>query len=253
MQQLSLLQGADPRASWRVRTSARARRLSLRVYRDGVVEIVTPPRVAPQLIESFVARHREWIERKQRAAQPQRMDPFPPPELQLAALGERWSCMVETGGARARVRAVPAGSVGGELRLWQGAGEGAAGLQRVLRGWLAQRALTGFEAQLALLARDIGVAVEQLQVRWQRSRWGSCSTRGTVSLNGALLFQRPEVVRYLMVHELSHLRHMNHSARFWALVERHEPDWRALDRELLGGWVHVPSWLHGPGARGAGY
>ena len=58
-----------------------------------------------------------------------------------------------------------------------------------------------------------------------------------------LLFQRPEVLRYLMVHELSHLRHMNHSARFWAEVARHEPHWKALDRELLQGWRRVPSWV----------
>jgi hypothetical protein len=83
----------------------------------------------------------------------------------------------------------------------------------------------------------------RLQVRCQRSRWGSCSRRATISLNACLLFQRPEVLRYLMVHELSHLRHMNHSARFWAEVARHEPDWKALDRELLQSWVRVPSWI----------
>jgi predicted metal-dependent hydrolase len=57
------------------------------------------------------------------------------------------------------------------------------------------------------------------------------------------LFQRPEVVRYLLIHELSHTRHMNHSRQFWALVESFEPDYRALDRELLSGWQHVPSWM----------
>ena len=46
-----------------------------------------------------------------------------------------------------------------------------------------------------------------------------------------------------MIHELSHLRHMNHSVRFWDEVARHEPDWKALDRELLHGWRRVPSWI----------
>jgi predicted metal-dependent hydrolase len=58
-----------------------------------------------------------------------------------------------------------------------------------------------------------------------------------------LMFQRPEVVRYLMVHELCHRRHMNHSERYWRLVESFEPHWRALDRELLKGWRHVPAWV----------
>jgi predicted metal-dependent hydrolase len=89
----------------------------------------------------------------------------------------------------------------------------------------------------------MGVEPGRLQIRCQRTRWGSCSRRGTISLNVCLLFQTPEVLRYLMIHELAHLRHMNHSARFWSDVARHEPDWRALDRELLQGWRRVPSWM----------
>jgi len=89
----------------------------------------------------------------------------------------------------------------------------------------------------------MGVEPKRLQVRCQRTRWGSCSRLGTISLNVCLLFQPPEVLRYLMIHELSHLRHMNHSPRFWADVARHEPDWRSLDRELLQGWRRVPSWI----------
>jgi predicted metal-dependent hydrolase len=113
----------------------------------------------------------------------------------------------------------------------------------VLLNWLVERGRLGFEAPLRTLATQMAVRPARLQVRCQRSRWGSCSRRATISLNACLLFQRPEVLRYLMVHELSHLRHMNHSAHFWAEVGRHEPDWKALDRELLQSWVRVPSWI----------
>jgi predicted metal-dependent hydrolase len=82
-----------------------------------------------------------------------------------------------------------------------------------------------------------------MSVRRQRTRWGSCSTQGTISLNACLLFQSPAVVRYLMVHELCHRRHMNHSRRFWALVESLEPGWKPLDAELLQGWRKVPAWV----------
>jgi predicted metal-dependent hydrolase len=116
-------------------------------------------------------------------------------------------------------------------------------LRRVLVNWLVERARLRFEAPLRELAAQMAVRHGRLQVRCQRSRWGSCSRRATISLNACLLFQRPEVLRYLMVHELSHLRHMNHSTRFWAEVARHEPDWKALDRELLQSWVRVPSWI----------
>jgi predicted metal-dependent hydrolase len=97
--------------------------------------------------------------------------------------------------------------------------------------------------RLQRLADECGFSFARMQVRRQRTRWGSCSIGGTISLNICLLFLDPAVVRYLMIHELCHTRHMNHSRRFWSLVETHEPQYRALDRELLRGWQRVPRWV----------
>ena len=91
---------------------------------------------------------------------------------------------------------------------------------------LAQRELT---ARAVELARQHGVPMRRVTVRNQKSRWGSCSVRGTISLNWRLI-QVPEPVRdYLILHELMHLRNMNHSARFWAEVEKVCPDYRAAE------------------------
>ena len=108
---------------------------------------------------------------------------------------------------------------------------------------LKARAQDLFAPQLQQLAQLMDLRYRRLQIRLQRSRWGSCSTRGTISLNCCLLFQRPAVVRYLLVHELTHLRHMNHGSQFWSQVERYEPQWQLLDRELSRGWSQVPGWL----------
>ncbi len=112
-----------------------------------------------------------------------------------------------------------------------------------LRDWLMAAGRRGLEPWLARVAVETGLHFVRVQVRRQRTRWGSCSRTGTISLNVALLFQPPEVVRYLLVHELCHTRHMNHSTRFWRLVERHEPEWRRLDRRLVQGWREVPDWV----------
>jgi predicted metal-dependent hydrolase len=85
-------------------------------------------------------------------------------------------------------------------------------------------------------------------VRMQRTRWGSCSSSGTVSLNAALLFLEPAVVRYLFVHELCHLIALNHSRKFWCAVARYEPNYEALDRRLTEAWHEIPLWAH-PEAR----
>jgi len=238
LRQLQLWDVESSEHGWSVRQSARARRLSVRVFRSGGVEIVVPPRTPPRRVDEFVREHREWIERQRRRAAPAADWPLPPAVLSLTAIDEAWRCSAVASGARLGLHEL----AGGELQF-RGRLDDRARLRRLLVGWLVERARQRLEEPLRALGAQMGVAPGRLQVRCQRSRWGSCSRRHTISLNVCLLFQPPEVLRYLMVHELSHLRHMNHSARFWAEVARHEPDCKALDRELLQGWRRVPSWI----------
>jgi predicted metal-dependent hydrolase len=238
LRQLQLWDVDSTEHGWSVRQSARARRLSVRVFRNGGVEIVVPPRTPPRRVSEFVGEHREWIERQRRRAVPAVDWPLPPTVLSLTAIGEEWRCSAVASAGRVGLREI----AGNELQL-RGRLDDRVRMRRLLAAWLIERAHRGFEGPLRALAAQMGVAPGRLQVRCQRSRWGSCSRGHTISLNVCLLFQCPEVLRYLMIHELSHLRHMNHSARFWAEVARHEPDWKALDRELLQGWRRVPSWI----------
>ena len=86
-------------------------------------------------------------------------------------------------------------------------------------------------------AEALGVRPLRIDIRDQRSRWGSCSTRGTLSFNWRLVLAPLEVLDYVVVHELCHLLEPNHSRRFWKLVEARRPDWRT-HRD----WLHD----HGP-------
>lgn len=238
-QQLPLFGAGDHAADWRVRRSGRARRLAVRVFRDGTVEIVVPGRTGPAQVESFVARHRQWIERHRRRVPPLDLS-FPPARLELSALAESWQCAALSGDRPALgVRADGAG--GGILEL--GLDSGAVALRTALLDWLVGRAEDSLVPQLTTLAHSVGARLQRVQIRRQRTRWGSCSTRRTITLNCCLLFQRPAVVRYLCAHELAHLTHMNHAPKFWALVAQYEPQWRELDRELTQGWSRVPGWL----------
>lgn len=130
---------------------------------------------------------------------------------------------------------------GGTLRVRTPQGADAQVARALLR-WLAREAEGHLRDRLDSVSAETGLDYARMILRRQRTRWGSCSSAGTVSLNVCLVFQRPEVVRYLMIHELCHRRHMNHSPAYWKLVASLEPHWRALDKELLRGWKNVPAW-----------
>ncbi|MFO1427581.1 MAG: SprT family zinc-dependent metalloprotease [Steroidobacteraceae bacterium] len=230
-------------ADWRLRRSVRARRLTVRVFHDGRVVIVVPQRASERRVREFVREHRQWIAARvaealaTRARRP--VEAFPPQSIALLAFGEHWRLHLAGGRGAPRVRPAADGllEVRGELDPARGA------LRARLLAWLIGHARTRLEPQLADLSRASGLRYSRLSLRRQRSRWGSCSVRGTISLNVCLAFQRPEVVRYLMLHELVHTRHMNHSAAYWDCVAGICPGWQALDRELTDGWRLVPQWV----------
>ena len=230
-------QEASP--GWNVRISRRARRLSMRVFPGGRVEVVVPPGVGIPAIERFVVQHRDWAERRARefALLAPHVDEGRPARIEFALTGQHWQVNYEHAG-----RASVQDADDGVLRV-RGPDHSDRRVSQSLLRWLYARAEHEFAERLSGLSRELGIDYAQLSLRRQRTRWGSCSTRGTISLNVCLMFQRPEVVRYLMVHELCHRRHMNHSDRYWRLVESFEPQWRALDAELLKGWRNVPGWV----------
>jgi predicted metal-dependent hydrolase len=239
--QLPLWSAREECNRWQLRVSRRSRRLSMRVFPGGRIEVVVPPGTGMPAVERFVARHRDWAERRARelTLQAPAAGSRRPEQVRLALLDREWAVEYRHDGRR-RAQWLDAGD--GRLQLRLGSeSEGEAG--EALLKWLTALAGHHLSARLQHLGAELGIDYAQLQLRRQRTRWGSCSTRGTISLNVCLMFQRPEVVRYLMVHELCHRRHMNHSARFWRLVESFEPDWRALDAELLRGWRQVPAWV----------
>jgi predicted metal-dependent hydrolase len=230
--------GADAPPPCRVRVSRRARRLLIEVTPSRGVEVIVPPRQSRRRVASFVARNQGWI--AEVWAEVIRLFPGEvgaklPERLELRAFAEDWGVRAELGHEHVSVR----GRDGVLLLQAPDATLACRALQR----WTAQRARTEFLPRLADLANATGLRYQRVQVRGQRTLWGSCSTRGTISLNWKLAFLEPELVRYLMLHELTHLRHFNHSRAFWNLVGVFEPRARALDDQLDEAWTRVPKWV----------
>jgi predicted metal-dependent hydrolase len=238
--QLQLFDSRSAADRWTVRVSGRARRLSVRVYPGGRVEVVVPPGASPAAVQKFIGTHRQWIHRRVAdLSTAVAVDDSRPASVKLPAIGRHFAVEYEhSADSTARVRIA-----GENVLVVSGPLHSERAITAALRGWLADLAREQLGNELARVAAEGGFRYTRAQIRRQRTRWGSCSASGTISLNVCLLFMRPQVVRYLLVHELCHTRHMNHSAKFWTLVASFEADYRALDRELLRGWQSVPGWM----------
>lgn len=99
-------------------------------------------------------------------------------------------------------------------------------VKQVLENFYRRRAREYFTDCADDYAAQMGVKYEKIELRNQRTRWGSCSTDGTLSLNWRLVMAPPEVVEYIIVHELTHLIEQSHNREFWSLVREHDPDYK---------------------------
>lgn len=225
-----------------VRESARARRVTLRVSPKSGVEVVVPRGFDRALVPDIVAERSGWLRRQVKRLTDQGWDAAPPerPEfLELRALERR----VQLAAAHCAGRA-PALTPSGPDRLLLAGdlGDEETCRTRVL-DWLKNEARLALVPWLRELADGAGLSFERARIRAQKSRWGSCSARGTVSLNCKLLFLPRKLTRHVLLHELAHLAHLNHSPAFWAALERLDPQSKQHDRELGDAWRFVPRWL----------
>lgn len=220
--------------SYQIRISHRAKRMQLKVSPFGEVEVVLPKQISQKHVAPFVAEHREWI-----ALTQQKMRTLYPPEellpgtLALAAIDQQWQLEYREG---ERARVVEQGNI---LNVYSRDDESA---RKALQRWLSKRASEILIPWLGEISDLTGLRYKRAVIRAQKTRWGSCSSNGTISLNRALLFMPSDTVHYLFIHELCHTKHMNHSPRYWALVESYLPEYRQHERVLDKGMRSVPRW-----------
>jgi predicted metal-dependent hydrolase len=201
-----------------IRRSPRARRVRVSVEPDGSVEVVLPRRAREREAAEAVRELRGWIERRRRALARAAAEIARPPGT-LPYLGEDLTLVPEAGRTRVHRR----GAV-----LLVPAGDPRPALER----WYRRAARAEFAARLDAACARAGTTYTGLTIRGQRTRWASCSATGAMSFNWRLLLAPEAVADYVVEHEVCHLEVMDHSPRFWALLQSRVPGWRAHARWL---------------------
>jgi predicted metal-dependent hydrolase len=215
---------------YRIRRSERAR--SARILVDGEgVEVVVPRRFPLREVKPFVEEKRAWIERTLERLDAAR-EAYPPPQLEnggsVPYLGRRLELCVRVEAGRSRAHVARRGA-----RLHVALGEpGREPLREALERWYRRRAREEVAPRLDDAVARAGTSYSSLQIRSQRTRWASCSSNGAMSFNHRLLLAPPEILDYVVEHEVAHLELLDHSPRFWALLASRCPEWREREAWL---------------------
>jgi len=235
--------GAPPPLDYTLKVSATARRVYLRVVPGRGLVVTIPRRYPRRDIKRLVEEQRGWIEEALadlHAQTPAAYRQWPPDTLHLAAC--------ET---TVTISCIPAAAADAAEGRWMSATElqlavspdNKVAVAECVAAALKTRARTVLAPRLAELAQQHGFTYRRVAIRGQRTLWGSYSSSGTLSLNYKLLFLPADVVDYVLLHELTHTRHLDHSPAFWQLLETVQPGARTLDATLGDMGLLVPPWL----------
>jgi predicted metal-dependent hydrolase len=226
-----------------VRISGRARYARIVVRPDMSVEVVLPQGVRAIHAETLLREKEPWLIRtlnrfrvhaplEQAGGKGER-----PERISFESVGLDFPISYHrTDSSQVRIS-----ERGSELRI-SGCVDDSSKLNIALQRWLKRKGKALLLPILEAESRRLGLNYCQAAVRLQKRCWGSCSRKKTISLNAKLLFFPQPLMRYVMVHELAHLKEMNHSRAFWALLERYDENWLEHRRQLKQIPHRIPGW-----------
>ena len=233
------------RYNYTVKQSARAKHARLKMsLRDGLV-VVVPKGFDRDRIPGLIERKKAWLEKANERIEIQRkfFEPEPsgslPERLNLSGIGEKWAVEYRASSSPS----VTAADRPNNRILIFGDTPNGESCKAALRRWLNRKTHRHVKPWLCRLAEENDFQLNRVLVKSQKTRWASCSQRRSISVNQKLLFIPEDLIRYVLIHELCHTVHLNHSREFWALLSEHDPDFRKKDEQLRSAWRHVPAWL----------
>lgn len=236
---------SDQSIPYSVRVSTRARYVRFRVTIDKGLEVVVPQGYDQRRIPQVLMVNQQWVK-----GALQRIEEVRHRQTAGRAAGLPTTITFPCIDRTIQVESVP--TRGRKAIIEQPSPN-----RLILRGPISDEALCSVALQrwvirvahdvlvpwLGRVSREIGIPFTKAAIRKQTTRWGSCSRIGTISLNAKLLFVDADLVRYILIHELCHIRELNHSPRFWKLVTEHYGPYRQAHPKLTAAWRSMPRWV----------
>lgn len=203
------------------------RTIGLKISATGLI-VHAPKRISQTLLEHALLEKVDWIRKKLT----QLVDSQPAPlvwqdSTELLYLGNTIQLSLKQDSVNRKPEFEH-----GVLHLRLKSIEDADAIKAKVIQWYKKAALTDFARRLEIFSAKLGVQTPALYLSNAQSRWGSCNSKREVRINWRLLQAPPHIINYVICHELAHLKQMNHSAKFWAIVESLQPDYKEAERAL---------------------
>lgn len=201
---------------FQLKISSRARGISIRLNHKGEI-LVTAPRFTPKfLIKKVVAENQTWIETQRQHRQKNSFEN----EDQILLFGKNYQKKIISNPK------IPWGisiQKNNFLLNFIEANPSKTKQNTAIKRFLKTTAAKYLLPRATQLAKKMDLSFNKVTLREQSSRWGSCSSKKNLNFNWRLVHFKPEIIDYVIIHELAHLEHLNHSAKFWQLVKQHDP------------------------------
>jgi predicted metal-dependent hydrolase len=206
-------------------THPRSRTIKIKVEPPGKVIVVTPPRFSSSRVDEFIRKSEPWIKRQLEKIKQAR--PFGETLTTVMVFGKQYKKNAILQNDQKIGVVVSDGELNiNPVQLTE------ASISNELKRFLKSTAEKYIVTRTRQLAEKMGATFGTITLRQQKTRWGSCSSQGNLNFNWRLVHCPPAVIDYVIIHELAHRTQMNHSQKFWQIVERFDPEYR-----IHTGWL----------------
>jgi predicted metal-dependent hydrolase len=203
---------------------SKRRTIALIVERDGSVTVRAPLKVSAKAIEEFVVKHADWVEKKQVEVTniaPEKTKQYQAGERFLF-LGQEYPLEIVKGATKKLV-------LEDTFKFSESEQKNA---EVLFRNWYRRQAAKIIGERVASFAKQYQIDIEPIRITSAKTRWGSCSSKNKLSFSWRLVMTPLDIIDYVVIHELAHIVHHNHSKRFWNLVGKWMPDYKERRKRL---------------------